>query len=66
MNKPITIARHEFSENLINLINASGLHAFIIRQVLAQADSALAQVEQEQFDKDMAEWNAQQKEDTDG
>lgn len=61
MNKPISIARKEFSEGLINLINTSGLQAFIMRQVLAQADGALAQLEQEQFDKDMAEWNAQQK-----
>ncbi len=63
MNKPISIARKEFTEGLINLINTSGLQAFIMRQVLAQADGALAQLEQEQFDKDMAEWNAQQKED---
>lgn len=65
MNKPITVARQEFTENLVNLVNNSQLPAFVIRSALAQMDTALAQLEQAQLEKDTAEWN-QQKGEGDG
>lgn len=61
MEKPITVARNEFSEALVSLVNNSGLPAFVMRQVLAQMDSALSQLEQAQLEKDKAEWESQQK-----
>jgi hypothetical protein len=61
MEKPITVARNEFSEALVSLVNNSGLPAFVMRQVLAQMDSALAQLEQAQLEQDKAEWESQQK-----
>ena len=61
MEKPITVARNEFSEALVSLVNNSGLPAFVMRQVLAQMDSALAQLEQVQLEQDKAEWESQQK-----
>lgn len=60
MNKPITVARQEFSEALVNLVNNSGLPAFVMRQSLAQMDNALSQLEQAQLEKDTAEWNQQE------
>lgn len=61
MEKPITVARNEFSEALVSLVNNSGLPAFVMRQVLAQMDSALSQLEQAQLEQDKAEWESQQK-----
>ena len=61
MNKPITVARNEFSEALVSLVNNSGLPAFVMRQVLAQMDNALSQLEQAQLEQDKAEWESQQK-----
>lgn len=61
MEKPITVARHEFTESLVNLVNTSGLPAFVMRQSLAQMDQALAQLEQAQLEKDRAEYEAAQK-----
>lgn len=65
MNKPITVARQEFSEALVALVNNSGLPAFVMRQSLAQMDNALSQLEQAQLEKDRAEWDASQEGDND-
>lgn len=65
MEKPITVARQEFTQDLVNLVNNSGLPAFVMRQSLAQMDQALAQLEQAQLEKDRAEWESQQKGDND-
>jgi hypothetical protein len=65
MNKPITVARQEFSEALVKLVNESGLPAFVMRQALAQMDNALSQLEQAQLEKDRAEWDASQEGDND-
>ena len=62
MDKPITVARQEFTQSLVNLVNSSNLPAFVMRGALAQMDQALAQLEQAQLEKDTAEWESQQKE----
>ena len=59
MDKPITVARQEFTQDLVNLVNSSGLPAFVMRSSLAQMDQALAQLEQAQLEQDTAEWNQQ-------
>lgn len=61
MDKPITVARQEFTQALVNLVNSSGLPAFVMRQSLAQMDNALSQLEQAQLEQDKAEWESQQK-----
>nr|DAV01113.1 MAG TPA: hypothetical protein [Bacteriophage sp.] len=66
MDKPITVARQEFTQQLVNLVNNSGLPAFVMRSALSQVDTALAQLEQAQLEKDTAEWESQQKEVTNG
>lgn len=66
MNKPITIVRYEFAEALAKLIRETELPAFVMRQTLQQLDSVLESVEAAQFESDKAEWESQQKEDTDG
>ena len=66
MTKPITVARQEFTQALVNLVNESQLPAFVLRSALAQMDQALAQLEQAQLEQDKAEWDASQKGAEDG
>lgn len=62
MNKPITVARQEFVDGLVELINSSALPAFIIREVIAKTDAELAKVEQTQYEQDKQAWEESQKE----
>lgn len=56
MQKPITIARSEFVENITNTVNNSGLPFFAIRQVLTELLEAVRQGEEAQEQKDRAEY----------
>lgn len=56
MQKPITIARSEFVENITNTVNNSGLPFFAIRQVLTELLEAVRQGEEAQERKDWAEY----------
>ncbi len=66
MNKPITIAREDFIENLVKIINDSGLPIFVVRDELNRAYNQLAQVEKEQLEQDKKTWEGSQKESEDG
>ena len=66
MNKPITVAREDFIENLVKLINESELPIFIVRNELSRAYEQLAQVEKAQLDQDKKTWEGSQKESEDG
>lgn len=52
MNKPITIVREEFIEELTNLINNSGLPAFILEPVLRDTYNKVKAVERQQLEND--------------
>lgn len=56
MQRPITIARSEFIENITNTVNNSGLPFFAIRQVLTELLEAVRQGEAAQEEKDRAEY----------
>ena len=58
MQKPMTVARREFSEAVVEVVNGSGLPFFVIRQVLEGLLSAVRQGEEEQERKDRAEYEA--------
>lgn len=60
MEKPITIRKSDFEAALIELVNSSGLPAFVIRTALSQLDTALAALEQQQLEADLAAWSAAQ------
>lgn len=62
MNKPLTVARQEFVDSLVALINESGLPAFILREVIAKTDTELARVEQEQYQQEKKAWEESQTE----
>lgn len=65
MNKPLTVMRQEFTEALVNLVNESGLPAFIVRNELANVYEKLAEIEQAQLQHDMKAWE-EQKGESDG
>ena len=56
MNKPSTIIYEEFKQNLANLINTSGLPAFIIEPVLRDYLSEVKAMAQRQYQMDKAEY----------
>lgn len=56
MNKPSTIIYEEFKQNLANLINNSGLPAFIIEPVLQNYLNETRMIMQRQYQFDMAEY----------
>lgn len=62
MNKPLTVARQEFVDGLVELINSSALPAFIIREVIAKTDVELAKVEQTQYEQEKKAWEESQTE----
>lgn len=57
MNKPITVAREELANTILNAINSSGLPAFAILDLLAQIESETRQVANRQFAEDSRKWN---------
>lgn len=49
----LTILHKEFTENLTNLINTSGLPAFIMLHVLKECEQALAVLANQQLQRDI-------------
>lgn len=64
MEKPITVMRQEFTEKLVEVINTSGLPAFIMREVVGGLYKELQRGEEEQLRNDMAAWEQAKKEST--
>lgn len=56
MDKPITIHRQEFMETIVNAINEATLPAFVMRGVLQEADKALQDLEQKQYQNDLTSY----------
>lgn len=56
MEKPITVMRQEFTEKLVEVINTSGLPAFIMREVVGGLYKELQRGEEEQLKNDLAAW----------
>ena len=64
-NKPITVVREEFATSLINLLNNSGLPAFVMGDILKNAVRELERLEGEQYQADKKVWKeAQAKQET--
>lgn len=56
MQKPITVARQEFIDTVANAVNNSDLPAFLVIDVLRMFLSQLEPQEEQQFQRDFAEW----------
>ena len=57
MQKPITVARREFREDLQYLLNQSGLPAFVMLQPMYEAIAQLETLDEKQYQRDLDEWN---------
>ena len=56
MTKPSTILRQEFIENEIQLINTSGLPAFVLVDIIEETLQELRRLAAEQYRKDKEAW----------
>lgn len=56
MNKPLTVARQEFAENIVELINNSQLPAFALLEILKSCEAELTVLSQKQYEQDKAEY----------
>ena len=56
MQKPITVARQEFIDDLSDVINQSGLPAFLIVDVMKEFILQLEPLEKQQFARDSVAW----------
>ena len=56
VQKPITVARQDFMEQLVTLCNISELPLFVISEVLNSIDSQLQPLIKQQLDSDRAEY----------
>lgn len=55
---PLTVARAKFQENIADLVNTSGLPAFVMLEVVGELKAVLEQLAQQQYQKDLAEYEA--------
>lgn len=62
MNKPMMVARQEFSEKLVELVNNSGIPLAVAEPILTNILSLVRQSMQEQYEKEKKEWDEAQKE----
>lgn len=56
MEKPITLKRQEFIEELVKLVNASGLPAFAVAEALSNCLAEVRQLVNLQLDQDRKAW----------
>ena len=57
MTKPSTVARQEFIEKQVALINESGLPAFVLIDIVEEALDQLRKLAEEQYHKDKEAWD---------
>ena len=52
MDKPLTVAREEFIESLVKLINESGLPMFVVESILRDITAETKAAAQKQYEAD--------------
>lgn len=62
MNKPLTIARQEFTENIVEAINNSELPFFVVSDILKSALVEVDKMAQAQYQRDKDSWEKSQEE----
>lgn len=58
MDKPITVAREEFIEALVKLVNESGLPMFAIEPILKDVAAEVKAASQKQYEEDKKQYEA--------
>jgi hypothetical protein len=61
MNKPITIIREEVKQGIADIINNSGLPAFIIEPIIQEFLVEVRNVAKLQYERDLEQYNLQLK-----
>lgn len=54
IQKPVTVARQDFIDGIVGLINTSGLPAFIITDILKDVQTEMVRQANDQYEKDRA------------
>lgn len=62
MNKPLTIARQEFTESIVEAINNAELPFFVISDILKSALVEVEKMSQAQYQQDKDAWDKAQEE----
>lgn len=62
MEKPLTVARQEFAENIVEVINNSGLPAFVMLEIVQSCERELNKLSQQQYEKDKEKYEKSDKE----
>ena len=58
MNKPITVVREETKRGLIDLINNSGLPAFVVEPIIEDILIEIKNVAKKQYEYDLEQYNS--------
>ena len=62
MNKPLTVARQEFTETIVDAINNAELPFFVISDILKSALVEVDKMSQAQYQQDKDAWDKAQEE----
>ena len=60
MNKPITVARHDFIQQVVDLVNNSGLPAFSVVDILKAVINQMNPLVEAQYKKDLEAYETSQ------
>lgn len=56
MEKPITIKKMEFEQQLSEVVNQSGLPPFVLRPIIQEVLAQISQLEAQQLQNDISEY----------
>ena len=62
MNKPLTIARQEFTQEIVDAINRTEIPMFVIADILKSALAEVNSMAQAQYEADVKAWQKAQEE----
>ena len=62
IEKPMILARQEFADKLVGIINNSGLPMFVIEPILRDVYSEVKAMMQKQYEAELARYNSQMQE----
>lgn len=63
MNKPLTIARQEFTQAIVDAVNSAELPMFVVSDILKSALTEVDKLAQAQYEADVKAWKESQDED---
>lgn len=58
MNKPITVAYEDCKKNIVDVVNQSGLPAFVIESILKDSLLEVRDIVRRQYEKDKKDYEA--------